>query len=71
MQHLKEHKEPVMQEILNYTEQMLTHGRVDMPLTLCFAAARGDDLLLNHLLRRGMDTNELDANGRSALVYVL
>ncbi|KAL8537050.1 hypothetical protein ACS0TY_012291 [Phlomoides rotata] len=67
LEHLKEHKEPVMQDILNYTQHMLTHGRMDMPLTLCFAAARGDDLLLNHLLRCGMDTNELDANGRSAL----
>lgn len=68
LQHLKEHKDPVMQEILTYTEQMLANGRFDMPLSLCFAADRGDDLLLNQLLRRGMDPNELDNNGRRALV---
>lgn len=68
LQHLKEHKDPVMQEILNHTEQMLANGKLDMPLSLCFAADRGDALLLNQLLRRGMDPNELDSNGRSALV---
>lgn len=68
LQHLKEHKDPVMQEIFAYTEQMLASGKTDMPLSLCFAADRGDDLLLNQLLRRGMDPNELDSNGRSALV---
>lgn len=71
MQHLKEHKDPVMHEILAYTEHMLAHGRMDMPLSLCFAAARGDDLLLHHLLRRGLDPNELDSNGRNALVSAL
>lgn len=60
-----------MQEILAHTEQMLSHGRLDMPLTLCFAAERGDELLLNQLLRRGMDPNELENNGRGALVMIL
>ncbi|KAL2236942.1 UNVERIFIED_CONTAM: Potassium channel AKT1 [Sesamum indicum] len=67
LEHLKEYKDPVMHEILAYTEHMLAHGRMDMPLSLCFAAARGDDLLLHHLLRRGLDPNELDNNGRNAL----
>ncbi|KAL8063509.1 hypothetical protein ABFX02_01G030600 [Erythranthe guttata] len=67
LEHLKEHKDPVMHDILTYTEQMLAHGRMDMPLSLCFAAGRGYNLLLHHLLRRGSDPNELDTNGRSAL----
>ncbi|KAK4485849.1 hypothetical protein RD792_008496 [Penstemon davidsonii] len=67
LQHLKEQKDPVMQSILTDTEHMLTQGRMDMPLSLCFAAARGDDLLLHHLLRRGLDPNELNNNGRNAL----
>ncbi|KAK4435797.1 Potassium channel AKT1 [Sesamum alatum] len=67
LEHLKEYQDPVMHEILAYTEHMLAHGRMDMPLSLCFAAARGDDLLLHHLLRRGLDPNELDSNGRNAL----
>lgn len=71
MQHLKTYKDPVMQEILSHTEQMLAHGRLDMPLSLCFAADRGDDHLLNQLLKRGMDPNELDNNGRTALVMTI
>ncbi|KAL0312070.1 UNVERIFIED_CONTAM: Potassium channel AKT1 [Sesamum radiatum] len=67
LEHLKEYNDPVMHEILAYTEHMLAHGRMDMPLSLCFAAARGDDLLLHQLLRRGLDPNELDSNGRNAL----
>ena len=57
-----------MEEILHETEHMLARGRMDLPLTLCFAAARGDDLLLQQLLRRGSDPNEKDNNGRTALV---
>lgn len=68
VQHLKEHEDPMMQEILYDTEHMLAHGRMDVPLTLCFAAARQDDLLLHRLLKRGLEPNELDTNGRSALV---
>ncbi|KAL0323912.1 UNVERIFIED_CONTAM: Potassium channel AKT1 [Sesamum calycinum] len=67
LEHLKEDHDPLMHEILAYTEHMLAHGRMDMPLSLCFAAARGDDLLLHHLLRRGLDPNELDNNGRNSL----
>ncbi|XP_057810433.1 potassium channel AKT1-like [Salvia miltiorrhiza] len=67
VQHLKEQDDPVMQEILADTEHMLTQGRVDMPLTLCFAAARKDDLLLQRMLKRGLDPNELDRDGRNPL----
>ncbi|CAA0838553.1 Potassium channel AKT1 [Striga hermonthica] len=67
LEHLKEYKDPMLQEILSFTEHMLAHGRMDMPLSLCFAATRGYDLLMHHLLRRGLDPNELDSNGRNAL----
>ncbi|KAL0447495.1 UNVERIFIED_CONTAM: Potassium channel AKT1 [Sesamum latifolium] len=67
LQHLKAQNDPVMQEILTDTEHMLAHGRMDVPLSLCFAVAREDDLLLHHLLRRGLEPNELDRNGRNAL----
>ena len=68
MQHLKELKDPMMEEILTATEQMLACGRMDLPLTLCFAAMRGDDLLLHKLLKRGSDPNEFDNNERTAMV---
>lgn len=60
-----------MQSVLRDIENMLAHGRMDLPLSLCFAAARGDEPLLQHLLRRGSDPNEADMNGRTALVCSL
>jgi ankyrin repeat protein len=67
-QHLKVANDPIMSEILVETENMLAHGRMDLPLSLCFAALRGDDLLLHQLLKRALDPNESDNNGRTALV---
>lgn len=67
-QHLKDLKDPIMEGVLLETENMLARGRMDLPLSLCFAALRGDDLLLHQLLKRGLDSNESDNNGRTALV---
>ncbi|KAF2310699.1 hypothetical protein GH714_016416 [Hevea brasiliensis] len=67
LQHLKEQKNPIMEGVLLETENMLARGRMDLPLSLCFAALRGDDSLLHQLLKRGLDPNESDSNGRSAL----
>ncbi|KAK6126799.1 hypothetical protein DH2020_039447 [Rehmannia glutinosa] len=64
---LQELKDPIMEGVLLETENMLARGRMDLPLNLCFAALRGDDLLLHHLLKRGLDANESDNNGRTAL----
>lgn len=60
--------DPVMEGVLAETESMLARGRMDLPLSLCFAAIRGDDILMHQLLKRGLDPNESDANGRTALV---
>lgn len=57
-----------MEVVLMETEKMLAGGRMDLPLSLCFATLRGDDLLLQKLLKRGLDANESDNNGRTALV---
>lgn len=67
LQHLKEVSDPMMEGILTDVDQMLARGRMDLPLSLCFAATRGDDLLLHQLLRRGLDANESDNNGRTPL----
>ena len=67
-QHLKDLKDPIMEGVLVETENMLARGRMDLPLSLCFATLRGDDLLLHQLLKRGLDPNESDSNGRTALV---
>ncbi|KAF4386303.1 hypothetical protein G4B88_003520 [Cannabis sativa] len=62
LQHLKELNDPLMGEILTDTENMLARGRMDLPISLCFAATRNDDLLLQRLLNRGSDPNEPDVN---------
>ncbi|KAJ8485998.1 hypothetical protein OPV22_018483 [Ensete ventricosum] len=67
LQYLKEQEDPVMMRVLREIEKMLAQGRLDLPLTLCFAVTRGDDLLLHQLLRRGLDPNESDSNGHPAL----
>ncbi|KAM0974547.1 hypothetical protein ACFX2C_017719 [Malus domestica] len=67
LQHLKDLKYPIMEGVLLETENMLARGRMDLPLSLCFAAIRGYGLLLNQLLKQGLDPNESDNNGRSAL----
>ena len=60
-----------MEGVSRDIEKMLTHGRLDLPLTLSFAVIRDDDLLLHQLLRRGLDPNESDSNGHTALVWNL
>ncbi|GAB2215661.1 hypothetical protein Droror1_Dr00020054 [Drosera rotundifolia] len=67
LEHLKEQNDPLMQSILKDVENMLACGRMELPLSLCFAASRGDEPLLHQLLKRGADPNELDSNGRTAL----
>lgn len=60
--------DPVMANVLLETENMLARGKMDLPLNLSFAAIREDDLLLHQLLKRGLDPNESDNNGRTPLV---
>lgn len=67
LQHLKESEKPEMKEVLRDVEKMLSEGKMDFPLSLCVAATRGDHLLLHQFLKRGMNPNELDSNGRTAL----
>lgn len=68
LQHLKEKTDPIMEAIFVETENMLSQGRMDVPLSLCFAVSRGDDVLLHKLLRRGgLDANEMDSAGRTVL----
>ncbi|KAM7263630.1 hypothetical protein ACFE04_001313 [Oxalis oulophora] len=67
IQHLKDSDDPMMQGILLDMENTMARGRMDLPLSLCFATARGDDLLLNKLLKRGLDPNESDNDGRTPL----
>ncbi|XP_027916529.1 potassium channel AKT1-like [Vigna unguiculata] len=67
LQHLKDLNDPIMEGVLVEIETMLARGRMDLPVSVCFAAARGDDLLLHQLLKRGMDPNESDNNRRTAL----
>lgn len=68
LQCLQESKHPGMDVALAETEAMLARGKMDLPISTCFAANRNDDLLLNRLLKNGLDPNEEDKNGRTAMV---
>ncbi|KAG8077394.1 hypothetical protein GUJ93_ZPchr0007g5451 [Zizania palustris] len=68
MQFFKEKKDnDVMATVLKEIESMLARGHLDLPITLCFAVTRGDEFLLHQLLKRGLDPNESDNNGHTAL----
>ncbi|PUZ55590.1 hypothetical protein GQ55_5G224700 [Panicum hallii var. hallii] len=68
IQLLKQQKDSsVMVGVLKEIENMLARGHLDLPITLCFAVTREDDLLLHQLLKRGLDPNESDNNGLTAL----
>ncbi|KAG2590478.1 potassium channel AKT1-like [Panicum virgatum] len=68
IQLLKQQKDSsVMAGVLKEIENMLARGHLDLPITLCFAVTREDDLLLHQLLKRGLDPNESDNNGHTAL----
>jgi potassium channel len=60
--------DPAFNMMLKEIENMVTRGRLDLPLTLTFAVVRGDVTLLQQLLRRGLDPNECDSDYRTPLV---
>ncbi|KAK7384745.1 hypothetical protein VNO78_30446 [Psophocarpus tetragonolobus] len=67
LEHLHESEDSLMKGILAETEMMLARGKMDLPISLLFAASRGDDILLHQLLKRGSDPNEPDKNGKTSL----
>eukprot|EP01018_Ginkgo_biloba_P019913 Gb_34207 [translate_table: standard] len=48
-------------------ECMHSHGNLEMPHSLCFAASQGNSHLMEEFLRKGMDPDLGDSNGRTAL----
>jgi ankyrin repeat protein len=67
LKQLKELKDPTFGELSKEIDQLLAKGRMDVPVSLCFVASIGDTLLMEQLLKRGMDPNESDNNGRTPL----
>lgn len=57
-----------MQSVVADIEKMIAQGQTDLPLGLCFAAARGDESLLKLWLSRGSKANERGIKDRTALV---
>ena len=57
-----------MEEILVEAEAMLGRGRMNLPISLFYAVGRGNDILLHQLLKKGLDPNEADKNGKTAMV---
>ncbi|OIV96502.1 hypothetical protein TanjilG_07894 [Lupinus angustifolius] len=67
LHHLRESKFPGMEIIMAETEAMLARGKMELPLSTCFAAERNDDVLLQRLLKKGSNPNEVDKEGKTAL----
>uniref|UniRef100_J3MIY7 Potassium channel n=1 Tax=Oryza brachyantha TaxID=4533 RepID=J3MIY7_ORYBR len=68
IQYLREKKDiSAIAAVTKEIEDMLARGQMEFPITLCFAASKGDSFLLHQLLKRGLDPNESDHYGRTAL----
>ncbi|KAJ8422232.1 hypothetical protein Cgig2_013411 [Carnegiea gigantea] len=67
LQHLKDEKNEYTKETFAEIERMIGRGNLDLPLSLCFAAIREDDSLMARLLKQGLDPNESEDSGRTAL----
>ncbi|XP_021738013.1 potassium channel AKT1-like [Chenopodium quinoa] len=57
----------LMQSVVNDVEKMVAQGQTDLPLDLCFAAGRGEEPLLQRLLKQGSNPNERGLKDRTAL----
>lgn len=68
LQHLQASNHKEMKVVLAETEGMLAKGKMDLPISTCFAVYRNDDILLHTLLKKGSDPNEVDRKGQPALV---
>ncbi|KAL4194931.1 hypothetical protein AMTRI_Chr05g70920 [Amborella trichopoda] len=67
LQHMRDMKDPSTEDVMIETESMLARGRTDLPFGVCSVASAGDDKLLEQLLQQGLDANETDHCGRTAL----
>ncbi|KAF0909391.1 hypothetical protein E2562_035831 [Oryza meyeriana var. granulata] len=68
IQYLREKKDiNAIAAVTKEIEDMLARGQMDFPITLCFAASKGDSFLMHQLLKRGLDPDESDHYGRTAL----
>jgi precorrin-4 methylase len=69
LQYLKEKKDsPAIAAVGEEMEDMLARGQLELPVTVYFAASKGDDYLIHQLLKRGHDPNDSDKYGHTALV---
>ncbi|XP_008653638.1 potassium channel AKT3 [Zea mays] len=68
IQYLKEKRDSgAIAGVAEEIEYLLARGQLELPVTLCYAASRGDDFLMHQLLKRGVDPNESDNYWHTAL----
>ncbi|KAJ1287932.1 hypothetical protein BS78_02G048800 [Paspalum vaginatum] len=68
IQYLKENRDGgAIAGVSEEIEYMLARGQLELPVTLCYAASKGDDFLMHQLLKRGIDPNESDNYWHTAL----
>ncbi|XP_066393415.1 potassium channel AKT3-like [Miscanthus floridulus] len=69
IQYLKEKRDScAIAGVAEEIEYMLARGQLELPVTLCYAASKGDDFLMHQLLKRGVDPNESDNYWHTALL---
>lgn len=72
LQHVQKSKFGMLDGVMAEIETLLARGKMDLPISLIFAAQKGDDIMLHELLKKGSDPNEIDnKTGKTALVRIL
>lgn len=69
---MQKSKYGVLEGVMAEIEILLARGKMNLPISLIFAAHKGDDIMLHELLKKGSDPNEIDnKTGKTALVRIL
>ncbi|XP_058724846.1 potassium channel AKT6-like isoform X2 [Vicia villosa] len=68
LNHVQKSKYGMLEGVMAEIEILLARGKMDLPISLIFAAHKGDDIMLHELLKKGSDPNEIDnKTGKTAL----
>ncbi|KAI5393842.1 hypothetical protein KIW84_060808 [Lathyrus oleraceus] len=68
LNHVQKSKFGMLDGVMTEIETLLARGKMDLPISLIFAAQKGDDIMLHELLKKGSDPNEIDnKTGKTAL----
>ncbi|KAL5071427.1 hypothetical protein RYX36_022314 [Vicia faba] len=68
LNYVQKSKYGMLEGVMAEIETLLARGKMDLPISLIFAAYKGDDIMLHELLKKGSDPSEIDnKTGKTAL----